>query len=210
MWFTKKQHSKATKDAICAAFPEHLRDDALVALDNAEIAAHEPSVDHCNRSLVEGILLSIPYRVYFPRCHIETLQHLTERERTIYACIMTRHHDGHEREYWARILCASPTTWTAPFVAMLLGDYVIQVLTALRDSITPAWLPIMSDYASQNKICLRSLNHRILNYWTLYYRYYSPNIRILTDYPGYSIANKLGLWDRRTAPKLLRKSKKAN
>ncbi len=65
----------------------------------------------------------------------------------------------------------------------------------------------MEHYAEENQISLRALNHRILNYWTFYYRYYSPNIRILTDYPGYRVAEELGLWDRRTAPKLLRKAK---
>ena len=121
---------------------------------------------------------------------------------------MTRHHDGHQREYWVKVLCANPSPWTAPYLAALLGDYVIQVLEAVRESLTDEWKPIMASYASENQISLRALNHRILNYWTIYYRYLSPNIRILTDYPGYLVADQLGLWDRRTAPKLIRIAKR--
>ena len=65
----------------------------------------------------------------------------------------------------------------------------------------------MERYAVENQVSLRALNHRILNYWTIYYRYFTPNIRNLTEYPGYGVAEQLGLWDRRTAPKLIRKAK---
>lgn len=207
MWFTKKQHSATTKSLICGAFPEHLRDDASVALDGAGIAPHEPFVDPSCLAEVDGVSVAIPYRVYFPPASIDDIVSLTNLQQAIFASFMTRHHDGHQREYWAKVLCGSATSWNAPFLAALLGDYVIQVLDVVGENLTDEWNPIMVQYATENQISLRALNHRILTYWTIYYRYYNSNIRILTDYPGYRVANQLGLWDRRTAPKLLKKVK---
>lgn len=207
MWFTKKQHSENTKSLIRAAFPERLRDDAIVALDSAGIAAHEPFADPSHQFLVDGELVTIPYRVYFPPASIADIGGLTALQQAIFAAFMTRHHDGHQREYWTRILTVNPSSWTAPYLASLLGDYVIQVLEAIRESLTNEWKPIMERYAVENQVSLRALNHRILNYWTIYYRYFTPNIRNLTEYPGYGVAEQLGLWDRRTAPKLIRKAK---
>lgn len=207
MWFTKKQHSKTTKSLICSGFPEQLGDAAVVALGKAGIVPHEPFIDPGREVQVDGAVVSIPYRVYFPPASIADIEGLTATEQAVFASFMTRHHDGHQREYWARFLCERPSSWAAPYLAALLGDYVIQVLEAVRDTLSDEWKPIMKRYAEENQISLRALNHRILNYWTIYYRYSSPNIRILTHYPGYVVAEELGLWDRRTAPKLLRKAK---
>jgi hypothetical protein len=207
VWFTKKQHSTTTRSLICSAFPEQLGDAVAAALGKAGIAPHEPFVNPGREVRVDGELVSIPYRVYFPPAGIEDIEGLTATEQAIFASFMTRHHDGHQREYWARILCKHPSSWAAPYLAALLGDYVIQTLEAVRGALTEEWKPIMARYADENQISLRALNHRILNYWTIYYRYFSPNIRILTDYPGYRVAEELGLWDRRTAPKLLKKAK---
>lgn len=207
VWFSKKQHSATTRSLIRSAFPEHLGDAVDVALGKAGIAPHEPFVDAGREVRVGGEFVSVPYRVYFPPASLTDIEGLTETEQAVYASFMTRHHDGHQREYWARILCQHPFPWTAPYLAALLGDYVIQVLEAVRSALTAEWKPVMTRYADENKISLRALNHRILTYWTIYYRYFGPNIRILTDYPGYQVADELGLWDCRTAPKLLKKAK---
>lgn len=192
---------------VCSAFPEQLGDAVASALGKAGIASHEPFVDPDQEVRVDGELVSIPYRVYFPPAGIKDIEGLTATEQAIFASFMTRHHDGHQREYWAQILCKHPSSWTAPYLAALLGDYVIQVLEAVRSALPEEWKPIMAQYAEENQISLRALNQRILTYWAIYYRCFSTNIRFLTDYPGYRVAEDLGLWDRRTAPKLLKKAK---
>lgn len=206
MWFTKKQHSATTMSLMIAAFPQCLRDDVIVALGAAGIAKHEPHMDIGEQSTVDGSEVKIPSRVYFPAAQISDIEGLAPQQKAIFASIMTRHYDGHQREYWARVLCSHPATWTAPYIAAILGDYVVEVLEAVQKNLTDEWASIMKHYASENHVCLRALNHRILTYWSIYYRYSAPNIRFLTDYPGYIVASQLGLWDRRAAPKLLRKA----
>jgi hypothetical protein len=206
MWFIKKQHSATTMSLMIAAFPQSLRDDVIVALSDAGIAPHEPHMDFGVQITVDGCEVRIPSRVYFPPAQISDIEGLSPQQKAIFASIMTRHHDGHQREYWAKVLCSHPATWTAPYMAAILGDYVIEVLETVRKNLTADWATIMAHYVSENRVCLRALNHRILTCWSIYYRYSGPNIRFLTDYPGYIVAVQLGLWDRRTATKLLRKA----
>ncbi len=185
-----------------------MKDDVLIALDSAGIAPHEPYRDDGYHAETEAGEVIVPYRVYFPPARVEDIAQLSTAQQAIFAAIMTRHHSGYQREYWARILCLYPSTWAAPYLAALLSDYVIQVLTAVQDSISDDWEPLMRQHVIKNDMELRKMNHRIIDYWTNYYRYSPPNIRLLTDYPGYTLAKRLGLWDRKTAPKLLRKARR--
>jgi hypothetical protein len=215
MWFVRRRHSPETKvrhspeteAAIFAAFPSSLSEDVRVVINFLPSAQHEPHMDSAYHALVGSEKLVLPYRVYFPVVHPDTAAKLTRCQQAILAALMSRHHDGYKRELWARILCRFPAPWTVPFVAFLLGDYVIQVLRAADESLTPDWTVLFDDFAASNGIDRRRLSHRILTYWAIYYRYFGPNIRRLTDYPGYTLAVRLGLWDARTAPKLLRKAR---
>ena len=71
---------------------------------------------------------------------------------------------------------------------------ILQVLSS-------EWRSLIHDFASANPEWRRPLNHRILTYWDIHYRRQIPR---LTDYPGYRLAQKLELWDNKTAPKLTR------
>jgi len=206
VWFVRKRHSAETEAAIFAAFPAFLGDGVRAVLDFLKVAPHEPHVDAAYRAVVCGQDVVLPCRVYFPAVRPENAGSLTDRQRAILSALMSRHHDGHQRELWARVLCSHPAEWSVPFIAFLLGDYVIQVLRAVDESLTSGWTELFDSFIAENGIERRPLNHRILNYWTLYYRYHGPNIRKLTDYPGYAVAKRLGLWDNHTAPKLLRKA----
>lgn len=208
MWFTnfiKKKHSLLTKSRVMDGFPVNLHVDVQAVLDTLAIAPHEPHMNGSYRSVLLGAEITIPARVYFPASEIKDIAHLSVVQQAVFAAVMTRHFDGHQREYWVRVLCSHPSEWTASYLAFVLGDYVVQVLATVDQCLTPDWYPLIRQHAQENHICLKALNHRILNYWTLYYRYHPPNYRRLKDYPGYIIAERLGLWDKKTAPKLLRK-----
>jgi hypothetical protein len=92
-------------------------------------------------------------------------------------------------------------------LAFLIGDYVIEILRAIEQGLTPEWRDLFQEFSAMNRIERRPLNHRIINYWNLYYRGRS-HCRRLADYPGYAIAQALGLWDPKTAPRLTRKVKR--
>ena len=78
-------------------------------------------------------------------------------------------------------------------------------MVVLEQGLGEEWIPLFQDFASQNPEWRRPLNHRILSYWDTYYRRWNSR---LTDYPGYRLAKRLGLWDKKIAPKLTRANKK--
>ena len=162
---------------------------------------HEPYPKGSYYAFVDGEEIVIPYRVYFPECHPGDFTRISSPQMAVLSAIMTRHHSGYQRELWAAQLCRYPEDWSVPFIGYLLGDYVAEVLRAIETGLSPEWETLFASFSPERQQTRRQLNHRIINYWNLYYR--SRHVfRRLTEYPGYIIAKRLGLWDSRTAPRL--------
>jgi hypothetical protein len=201
-YFFRKKHSKNTLTVIQGAFPSCLHEEVRKVLDEIKPAKLEPHTEasYCFNTKDEQV--TIPSRVYFPEISPSQTDHLTQIQVPILAAIMTRHHSGYHRETWIHRLLAFPNPWTTPFVAVLLGDYVREILSTIHKELNPVWEPLFHDFAQKNPKWLRPLSHRILSYWDIYYRRSFPR---LTDYPGYLLAEKLGLWDKKVAPRLMKK-----
>lgn len=204
-YLTKKRHSKNTLEVIHAAFPTSFADELTEVLARVPVADHEPHTDDPNRVNVGDSEIFIPSRVYFPETNPSDYSDLSDAQNAILAAIYTRHHSGFQREIWAGHLLNYPAPWTAPFLALLLGDYVIEVIARIEMGLTEAWAAPIHAFAALNPKWRRPLNHRILTYWDIYYRYKIPRI---TEYPGYRLADRLGLWDKNTAPKLMKRANK--
>ncbi len=208
MRFTSNKHTAETTKAILGAFPSSLSDDVHTVLKILAVAKHEVSLDTHYSSYVHVENIVLPYRVYFPPISPKNIQHLTMQQRSLVAAIMTRHHDGFQREIWISELCAYPVDWAVPFIVYALGDYVVEVQQAIERSINTKWLDLFHDHLAKNGIECRSLSQRILTYWTEYYRTHDVKMKWLKDYPGFIAATKLGVWDKNVACKLLRRQKR--
>jgi hypothetical protein len=200
--FFKKRHSKNTLAVVQAGFPSCLHDDVRKVMAEIGPAKIEPHVIASYCFITEEGQVTVPYRVYFPQLSAPQTGSLTQTQIPILAGIMIRHHSGYHRETWAQQLLAYPTPWTTPFVAVLLGDYVSQILSTINKHLNSRWETLFHDFAQKNPKWLRPLSHRILTYWDIYYRRSIPR---LTDYPGYLVAQRLGLWDKKAAPRLTKK-----
>ena len=205
-YHTKKRHSKNTHEVISAAFPACFVGDLTEVLTRIPVAHIEPHTDDPNRVNIGDLEVFIPSRVYFPAIDPRDFADLSDTQNAMIAAIYTRHHSGFQREIWAGRLLNHPAPWTSPFLALLLGDYVIEVIARLERGLTEDWEAPIRDFATSNPKWRQSLNDRILTYWDIYYRHKIPRI---FEYPGYRLAHKLGLWDKKTAPKLIRKSNKS-
>jgi hypothetical protein len=75
---------------------------------------------HVERRLtVGGEPVHIPSRIYhdpMAPSDVLTALFLKPVQRTILACLYTRHHDGRVRQNWLRTIAASTEPWVAPFV----------------------------------------------------------------------------------------------
>lgn len=189
---------------VRGAFPLSLQSEVLSVMGRIEVGRHEPHADGCYRALVDGEPISIPYRVYFPESSPQDFEGFTQQQMSIVAAIMSRHFSGYQRELWAAELCQRPIEWAIPFVAYLLGDYVVEVLRTVEVGLSPEWERLFASFSAERQHTRRQLNHRIINYWNL--RYHGrQSYRHLSDYPGYIIAKRLGLWESRVAPRLIRR-----
>ncbi|WP_395746897.1 hypothetical protein [Prosthecobacter sp.] len=194
-------HSQATLEVVLAAFPKSLADDVRVVMRGippADVSLPEHDRFRAITALGE---CAIPSRVYFPELAVTASLNLTDAQAAILAAIFTRHYSGYQREIWAVQLLSQPSAWSTPFVALLFKDYVQEILTALEQRMSEDWRPFIQAFAVQNPLWLRQLSHQIVNYWAVYHRQKFPR---LTDYSGYKLARRMGVWDNKTAPNLTR------
>lgn len=179
------------------AFPIELAADLSKVCNILLPGVREPS-ESTNHFLIGNSAIQIPHRVYFQEPHLSELDHLTETQKAILCSIMTLHHSGYARQLWAEKLFSFPTPWTTPFVALLLGDYVFEIVEMLQ-RLDASWNPFLKEFASQNHKGKMRINARIISYWSCYYRHAYPRF---TDYPGYKAGVHLEMWDPKSAPNL--------
>lgn len=90
---------------------------------------------------------------------------------------MTRHHDGHLRERVVVRAITEQADWVVPFVAKLVGEYVIEIVKAIDanlPTLTDPESPISVKYrefAAANTGSLAVTRSRAISYWNCYYRY---------------------------------------
>src|ERR1700756_2493571 len=98
---------------LAAAFPTTLRQHALAALEAFPEPQH-PAAEAFSVK-VHGELVTIPYRLYHAPSQIKT-EHLTDLEKELVDCLLTRHHDGFVRQQHLERIIHSENPWVPPFV----------------------------------------------------------------------------------------------
>jgi hypothetical protein len=105
----------------------------------------------------------------------------------IISCLMSRHSDGRIRESHLRKLLGRGETWIAPFVLMLVGEYVIEIVELIRAAVERGGEvggQANSTYAKllrENPDFTQRLYSQCVSYWNAYYRGAYPD---LSEYPG--------------------------
>lgn len=186
------------RDRLAAAFPASLRDDVLAALRWVPLVSY-PTMSPVTSFSIDGSRtpaalrvfgepVVIPSRIYVAEPAPEALPDgLPDVQRTILACLYTRHGNGFVRQRRLREILPSRQPWVVPFVVQLIGEYVIEIVTDVLRG-----LPELLDPASgsgeqygrvltDNPAFLTLTSHRVASYWNCYYRnrYADPRY-----YPG--------------------------
>ena len=208
MWFEHNKHSSQTRAAILGGFPSLMSEDVELALRHIGKSKHKVHCDHSYSSFSDSHKVKIPYRVYFPPVSPQNIKRLPELQRAIVASIMSRHHDGLQREIWIRELCQYPAGWAVPYIAYALGDYVVEVVSAIEVSMSLAWIELFHSFKTDLYIDSFSLSQRIFTYWAIYYGSGGRRYIWLEDHSSYRVANTLGVWDKRVGRQIIRKHNK--
>jgi hypothetical protein len=172
---------------LAAAFPAELRSEVTVVTDliRPSTATHPGSA-----VVVRGESLNIPYRIHhdsgdtlFPR--------LNEVQAMSYACVLTRHHDGHVRQRHIGRLVTSSEPWVAPFVVHLCGEYVIEILAVIEANLSSMDQYVYGVFFRENATFLKRTHDRMVSYWDCYYRWlYKRKL----DYVGFRVFERFREW----------------
>ena len=165
-------------DELASVFPAKLRQDALTA------CASLPAVRASGASFpirLSTDLVTVPFRLYFDTTLIR-IEFLTDLQREMVDCLLTRHSDGFTRQrHLARIVGLSHS-WIPPFVVQLSGEYVVEILDVICQSLPTLDSTLYKEFLCANPAFLDLTGQRIASYWDCYYR----NTR-REDYAGFKI-----------------------
>lgn len=138
---------------------------------------------------VTGQMIAIPRRLHFVglSAGADMLSSLNPASR----CLITRATDGHLRQQATRSIIDHQSVWVAPFVLMLLGEYVIEIVEDVRDALPVLDRSVYANLVRENRQVVQRLRARATSYWDAYHRQQYPQKR---DYPGIQALHEMETW----------------
>lgn len=138
---------------------------------------------------VQGESLFVPARL---ACSENTLWRWIDaskgERRSLALCLGTRHSDGRVREACLREVLGVDEPWVAPFVVLLLGEYVVEIVEAIAVALPSLNTAHLGSFVQQNPAFMATTRRRATSYWNCYYRGRSPK---LADYPAIRVLDAL-------------------
>ena len=179
-------------------FPSSLRGDVALVAQLIPPPSHRSAGSISVNVGAEPV--EIPYRVFFDEVAASHLSALDDQKREILHCIYSRHHDGFVRQRHIEAVLDSANPWVMPFVVQLIGEYVIEIMEAVRRSLgnlrvdDPRRAPYRG-FVLANDSYMELTSQRVASYWNCYYRgRYSDADRspmAKADYPGLQLMELL-------------------
>ncbi|QDY77360.1 hypothetical protein [Streptomyces qinzhouensis] len=171
--------------ALAAAFPSHLAESVARVHALMPEASGPPSESFS--VVVRGETLAIPYRIYHPEPDPAAERALPRTERTVLDCLYSRHHNGRVRERRISGVLTADEPWAVPFVVRLLGEYVVEIVAAIRRELPgptasqAARRALYGEFIAANPDFRARTEQQMVSYWACYYRHEYP---AFADYPG--------------------------
>jgi len=136
---------------------------------------------------VAGESVSIPSRIYHDELPSDAKHRLTTTQLLILHCLYSRHSGGMIRQRHLEQIVGSHEPWVVPFVVQLVGEYVVEILEAIRRGISDVATPgstqrlLYGDFIARNPSFFARTERRVVSYWSRYYRHEYP---AFGNYPG--------------------------
>ena len=179
------------KQLISQAFPSYLNQDATALADfllKREVCLHEMVGQEM--VILSGESLVIPKRVYFGKYNPKSL---TSREELMLYCLYLSHHNGYFREQYLQEVLQSKEDFVLPYVALLMGDYVYEILEVLAKKLPKEMKGRLKSFLAENPQLKRRIESRIVSYWDCYYKGACPDLK---QYIGYQLFKNIDKYGR--------------
>jgi hypothetical protein len=139
---------------------------------------------------VRGHAVDIPQRLHFLGKRNEDF-HSTSVLASITQCLLTRSTDGYVRHAALRSIVSLNESWTIPFVVLLAGEYVVEIIDDLVNSLPALDAAAYGAFVRENIPLMSLLESRATSYWNCYYRHSFADRH---QYPGIKFLNRLEQW----------------
>jgi hypothetical protein len=151
---------------MACAFPVAVRDKARLAFSSFPATR---LLCGSFSAVVDGDIVSIPARIHNDPSFIHT-ELLTEAQREMVDCLLTRHSDGFVRERHLTQIIRSKSVWVPPFVIQLVGEYVVEILNVVRQNLNELDASLYASFLRANRGFFATTERRVTSYWDCYYR----------------------------------------
>ena len=173
------------------AFPPELASDVQVVarlLTPSDHPTHEHDIGPIE---IDKHPVRIPARIYAHPPNATAASTLTDRQRIVLGCLLTRHHDGYVRERALRGVVQWIEPWVVPFVVQLIGEYVVQILEVLDDGMRETHRDVYGAFVKHNPDFFELTRQHVASYWDCYFRAAgSPR----EDHVGFRLLRRLEGW----------------
>lgn len=201
--------SDTDKVRLINSFPSSLRQDVEeaikvlpadhnVVLADGQIHSIDGLIHPTEYSVIlDGELLTIPYRNYYNEPTPAKEKLLTPRQKAIMNCIYLRHHNGFVRQRRLEQLIDTTDNFVIPYTIQLLGEYVMEILEILERHINGKTIDSYINFINENRKYWQQTESRMISYWNEYYRrpmypkYLPPKYATRKEYIGQQIVDKL-------------------
>lgn len=106
-------------------------------------------------------------------------------------CLVSRATDGFLRQRAATAIVKIKSEWAPPFVAALLGDYVVEIADVICDAVPGFDQALYANFVRENRTAVRRIRAQATSYWAAYYRDRFPEKR---DYPALRALHEMETW----------------
>ncbi len=115
-----------------------------------------------------GQSVLIPARLHFASERLQLNE--TDEAWRFARALQTRSNDGFERQRAARDLMVDLEPWGAPFIAALIGEYIVEILEDISNALTPDLERTLGEFIVENQAFWATTKRRVASYWNAYYR----------------------------------------
>jgi hypothetical protein len=176
---------------VTDGFPPGVRAEAVEVTRLLPRSRH-PAVGSVGAN-VGGVRVAFAYRIYNAEIPRASLARLGPTAQLVARCVYSRHHDGYVRQRACEEIARAAEPWTAPYVAFLAGEYVVELAEVILDAIGGLAVPesplsvAYGAFAASNPELVDLIEKRATSYWSCYYRGRYPR----ESYPGLLVVGAL-------------------
>jgi len=154
---------------LTAAFPPALAAD--VSIVEARLQTFR-AAEGVHELQLASAAVAIPDRVYL--VNVGPGAELTPAQQRILDCIHTRDHDGRvRRAHVERLVEAAEVSvdeWVCPFVLLLLGEYVVEIIERIAANVERLDRATWAPFLARNQRLVSEVRQRAESYFDSYYR----------------------------------------